>query len=174
MSAYRLTSTNTIVRTSDGACIPTDGGNTDYQRYLEWLALGNTPDPAPAPALTYQGAAPLLARVTTTNATPTEIFRSTLATNTGYRAQLSALGVDMGNGNMWERSGRFLLRRLSGAAQVVGTPIVDAPITDPALGWSVSAGVSGNDFVITVTGAAGRTIDWSLTGTYTSFTPNGR
>ena len=26
--------------------IPSDESNTDYQEYLEWVAEGNTPDPA--------------------------------------------------------------------------------------------------------------------------------
>ena len=38
--------TNCICRVFDGATIPFDPANTDYQEYLEWVAEGNTPEPA--------------------------------------------------------------------------------------------------------------------------------
>jgi hypothetical protein len=37
---------NAIKRIADNAFIPFDPDNTDYQAYLAWLALGNTPEPA--------------------------------------------------------------------------------------------------------------------------------
>jgi hypothetical protein len=43
---YKLTSSNTTVqRLSDNAFIPFDGGNRDYQEYLQWLAEDNQPEP---------------------------------------------------------------------------------------------------------------------------------
>jgi hypothetical protein len=39
-------SSNTVMRLSDGASIPFDPANTDYQAYLKWVSEGNTPLPA--------------------------------------------------------------------------------------------------------------------------------
>jgi hypothetical protein len=40
--------TTAVLRTKDGVTcqIPFDPDNIDYQEYLEWVAEGNTPDPA--------------------------------------------------------------------------------------------------------------------------------
>ena len=51
MYKFNLNSTS-ITRISDNACIPTDPANSDYARYLEWVALGNTTTPAETPAET--------------------------------------------------------------------------------------------------------------------------
>ena len=37
---------NTIIRKADNVTIPKDEANTDYQKYLEWVAEGNTPEEA--------------------------------------------------------------------------------------------------------------------------------
>jgi len=45
---YKL-SGGSIQRLIDSASIPADIGNTDYANYLQWLAEGNTPEPADIP-----------------------------------------------------------------------------------------------------------------------------
>lgn len=50
MAEYSLTSTSSILRNSDQACIPADHANRDWRDYLDWLAAGGVPDPYVAPA----------------------------------------------------------------------------------------------------------------------------
>ena len=43
---YFGTEPQVVIRTTDGACIPFDPANVDYQQYLAWLEQGNQPLPA--------------------------------------------------------------------------------------------------------------------------------
>lgn len=45
---YKL-SQNPAIIILDGSAIPIDPHNADYQQYLDWLAAGNTPEPADEP-----------------------------------------------------------------------------------------------------------------------------
>lgn len=51
---YKLIA-NGVQRLSDGACIPDNPKNTDWRAYLDWIAQGNTPQPAdqPPPPIDY-------------------------------------------------------------------------------------------------------------------------
>jgi hypothetical protein len=46
---YQLTTGDCILRTADNAFIPLDPANRDYAEYLEWVAQGGVPEPAPEP-----------------------------------------------------------------------------------------------------------------------------
>ena len=45
---YKLTQFSTVIRVSDGGVIPLPANEAEGFKYLEWLAEGNTPEPADA------------------------------------------------------------------------------------------------------------------------------
>lgn len=144
------------------------------QTYRVWLDAGNTPDPADPPPVAYAASLAADARIRTTDATPAEVYRRTLAQLTGYAAVLTLLGVDAGNGAVRMIRASIVAKRLANGAALVGTPVVIANHTDTGTAtWAITAAANGNDFVVTVTGAVGRTIDWLLSGDVRSFTPGG-
>jgi hypothetical protein len=42
---YNNEPVTSVTRLIDGACIPFDPANTDFQEYLKWLSEGNQPLP---------------------------------------------------------------------------------------------------------------------------------
>jgi hypothetical protein len=66
MAEYQLTETDAaVIRTADGAYIPNDPGNRDYQEYLAWVEAGGVPDPyVPPPKILIANNADFIARFT--------------------------------------------------------------------------------------------------------------
>lgn len=131
--------------------------------------------PAPPP-LVYTLDIPIRARVRTSGpvATPTELFRTPLRATTLYDVVLRLSAVDRGNGAAKKLVVDMTVKRLNnGGVQVGSTAVLVNHADTQAATWTVGASFPGNDFVITVTGAANRTIDWSLMGTANSYTPDG-
>ena len=53
MAEYQLGATNKyVIHTADGATIPNDPANRDWQEYQKWLAAGGVPDPYVKPPKT--------------------------------------------------------------------------------------------------------------------------
>ena len=172
---YKKGLNGTITRISDGAHVPPDPRNSDYTAYKEWVDEGNTPEDADPPPLVFKENTTLLDGVTTTNASPTEISTFRLQNHTGYFAELTLIAVDLGNGNMKTVTAHICAKRLGGGALIVGSPSIISTLQNGgASSWGVAAAASGNNIVITVTGEASRTINWTLFGSTKSFTPGGR
>lgn len=174
MAEYKWATGNSAVFRNNREHIRENPASPDWQAFLAWVAAGNTPDAADPLPVRYSGSLDIDARIRTTNANATQLYRATLAPLTLYRARLELLGVDAGNGDARYVSAVIVAKRLAGGAVQVGATTVLTDVRDAgAAAWGVAANVSGNDFVVTVTGAAGRNVDWQLAGDVVSFTPGG-
>lgn len=129
---------------------------------------------APTPIVSYSDVIPFYIRLRTTDGAGHEIWRLTLDTRVGCFAIASVIAVDSGNGNVYTQRFAFSIKRLNGAAILIGAQSITPAMQDVGTTtWSVVALVSGNDFVVNVAGATGRTIDWMVRGEMTRFGPNG-
>lgn len=105
-----------------------------------------------------------LPQATTTDATPLVVTVRAMEPDSAVTIRYSAIArSSAGVVKAW--NGVRTLQRIGTAAPTpVGTAI--APSIDPSTGaptWSISAGASGNSFVLTLTGAAATTITWDIT-----------
>lgn len=178
MTTYKLISASVVCDTGTGAFIPIPSAGEEshplYLKYLADVADGATVLPADPAPIVYAAERAFGGKVRTTDATATEILRLALAPMTGYAAVVTMIGVDAGNGAVKVIRASLAAKRLGGGALAIGAPVVIAQHADAgASTWVTAAAASGNDYVITVAGAAGRTVDWSLMGTVARFGPSG-
>ncbi len=117
-------------------------------------------------------------RVQTVNATSAELLRAAVPPLTGYTARLRIIGVA---DNLAMRAVEAIVvigRGTNGAAIIQnagsqGQTVLADHRSGVGGSWAIVPSVVGNDYVITVTGSAGRTVDWRLVGTVEAFTPGG-
>ena len=127
-----------------------------------------------AAAVVYVGEERNVTRVRTTDAAPTEVFRRTTLPKHLYRGTFSMLAIDAGNGVSKDVEARISFKQVGGAAAQVGSTVVMSQIQDTAAAsWAIQGASDGADFVVSVRGAAGRTIDWALTGHLALYAPEG-
>lgn len=112
--------------------------------------------------------------VRTTNATISTLVAWPLDVQTLYTARFVILAVDTGNGDCRVWHATATAKRLGAGALLVGSPTVLSVHGDVgSAAWALSADTSGNDFRVRVTGAAGRTVSWSLVGEVLRARPDG-
>jgi hypothetical protein len=119
---------------------------------------------APPPLGAFADAAQVHAIVRTTDAVPLEVFRFPCEQRRMYEASMTIRGVDATSFACKRMVGEFVWKRVTGGAVVVGITVVSDIHDTATASWAPSCAASGADVVFTVTGAAGRTIDWLLTG----------
>lgn len=125
-------------------------------------------------AVQYAETTPVDAIIRTTDGATHEVFRFPCDRQRLYRADLTIFGVDMG-ASFASKSvhEEFTWKRDMGDAIVVGTERVSDIYEPAAASWQPDVHASGSDIVFTVRGAAGRAIDWMLTGTVSLYAPAG-
>lgn len=109
----------------------------------------------------------------TTDATPTAIFRFPCLSRHVYRANIRLSGVDAANGTTRITEARFAWKRPTTTAVMIGTTVVSNLADAGAASWAQQATPAGPDIVFTVTGAAGRSIDWLVVGEIGTYAPEG-
>lgn len=114
---YQLKTNGMILRTEDGAQIPPDPANVDYQAFQVWAAVaGNTPDPAPLEPTDLAAVSPRQIRMA--------------LTQTGLRAAVEA-AVAAGSQDLkdwWGYSTQFERSNPQVAAMATALSVPDAQI----------------------------------------------
>lgn len=132
-----------------------------------------TPPPPPPPIYAEEGRL-INRQAKTTDATPVTVGTFNLHLQTVYKFGVEVTAI-ADNGQEMIAEYAVAAKRLNQAAIKVGTEAVVYRVNDANTAtWAVGFAVSGNGLVMTVTGVAGRTIDWLVSARIVSFTPQGR
>jgi hypothetical protein len=149
------------------------GETTEVEMTGDELAAHEALVAIPSSVITYAGLLNVHATARTTDATPVEIYRLAAQQQHVYQSTLTLIGIDSVSFATKSMEGRFVHKRLSANALQVGAITVLSDIHDTAAAsWAPNALPSGTDVVFTVAGAAGRTIDWIMTGQIVFFAPS--
>lgn len=172
--------------TAAGVLVPALGTSDHQLEHVHTYDAAGYPAPLPVaadPVLAAHRAPPLVtefagstdvsAIVRTTDAAPLEVFRFACAVRHLYHASLTISGIDATSGAAKLMEGRFVWKRLAGAAIISGLTVVSDIHDAAAASWLPNYAASGTDVVFTVQGAAGRTIDWLLQGQVGAYAPDG-
>lgn len=156
--------------------IPEVAANADYQRYLADVAAGAAvldADPA-APTKSFIAQVAVEDFRTINTSTATTMIAWPLAVQTLYAARFTLMAIDVGNADCRVWHATATAKRVNNGALLVGTPTIVSSHADAgAATWAVAADANGNTFRVRVTGAAGRTISWSLLGEVVRARPDG-
>lgn len=129
---------------------------------------------AAASRVTYVETRHVDAVVTTTDDVPLEVFRFPTKTKQVYAASFRMTAVDEGNGATKRARAEMTFKGLASSVVQVGSTVTTAPMQDAAASsWQIQPSTSGVDLIISVKGAAGRTVDWTLAGDIEVFAPGG-
>ena len=161
---------------------PADAGQTNvftYDPSGESIDLPPAAQPvldahvAPPPLGDFADAAVVHAITRTTDDVAKEVFRFSCDVKRRYTASLTISGVDAANFVSRDMEGRFVWKRNTGNAIMVGITVVSSLGEAASNTWAPNALAAGTDIVFTVKGAAGRTIDWLLQGSVGVYAPDG-
>lgn len=148
-----------------------DGLRTDLPPEAQPVVDAHVPPPV---ATEFAAAEQIDAVARTTDAAPRELLRFPLAVQTGYDCTLVVMGVDAGNGAVAKLRVDATIKRLNAGPLAVAAPTTTVSQRDAAASaWAVALTFSGNDALVSVTGAAGRSIDWIVRASVARFAPSG-
>lgn len=97
----------------------------------------------------------------TTTATPTQAFTLALADNTAYSISYRIVAQQSAHANLLIREGSGIFYRINAGVATLGNGLADSNYIRTNSAWDATPGLTGNNFTVTLTGAAA-TINWRI------------